>query len=496
MPTSSPNKSRRTFPPRKYVILSAAKDLLLFCSCTLLLSLFTAQCPAQTLALPGWAGSGIGSEPWWHNAIFYRIDPQHFQDSNADGTGDLPGIALRFDYLQSLAVDAIIIPVAPDDPGFDDLLHEASNRHFRIIISIDHAANSAEILGLARLWLTRGAAGISIEGPLLNTAPLPELRKLTNSFPGERILIARPSNPTPTGPAELTAQFIDFPKALAPDKFPTNLQQPPPPLAKGTIPLLESDSGTRVADALADDKARSIGLQKLIAVKMLTTRGAISLLYGQELGMPGTPATMPWTPTNITAPKPEPIVEEPPQPAQPAAPPPREDVYGAFKPYVLPKPKPKPPPTVDGVPIVDPNTLPGFSTIKTPATTSPVANVAIEDADPNSMLSFYRRLIQLHQNNAALRSGTIDIINHDAEKALVSIRRPPGNARTASPLIIVCNLGDQPLTISLDPELKKLHLIVGSLRPLAASWTGLPPSQPSGAIQLPPFSAYIGELYH
>jgi hypothetical protein len=508
-------KTRCTFPPLRSEIipLSGAKDLLLACSCALLFSLFTTSIAAQTLARPGWAGSGIGSESWWRNAVFYRIDVKHFQDSDGDGIGDLTGIAKRLDYLQSLGVDAIVITVAPDEPGFDDLLRSAGARQIRIVIALDHPASSAEVLGLARLWLTRGAAGISIESPLLDAssptaAPLHELRALIHGFPGERVLLARPAagnTQTVQGDtAQLIGQPVDFPAAIVPERFPANLKQPPagsPPA--GSLPLLESDlpdakTPGRVANTYADDAVLSDGLQKIIAVKLLTSRGAVSLLYGQEIGIPDAPpelATMQWTPSNITPPKPEPetTTEEPAKPASPRTP---ENVYGGFKPYVTPKPVPKPPPTNGGVPIVDPASLPGFTTAQTPKAKNATTNVAVEDADPKSLLNFYRRLIQLHHDNPSLRSGTPDMLDHSAEKALVWVRRAPAGSRTAAAVIIACNLSDKVVTLSLDHDFTQLHLHNGSLRPLAASWTAIPQSQRSDHIVLPPYGAYIGELYH
>src|SRR6056300_1059984 len=46
---------------------------------------------------------------WWESAIIYQIYPRSFQDSNADGIGDLQGITSRLDYISNLGVDAIWI---------------------------------------------------------------------------------------------------------------------------------------------------------------------------------------------------------------------------------------------------------------------------------------------------------------------------------------------------------------------------------------------------
>jgi alpha-glucosidase len=46
-------------------------------------------------------------EFWWRHGIFYQIYPRSFQDSNADGVGDIVGIIERLPYVRALGVDAI-----------------------------------------------------------------------------------------------------------------------------------------------------------------------------------------------------------------------------------------------------------------------------------------------------------------------------------------------------------------------------------------------------
>ena len=96
--------------------------------------------------------------PWWKRAVIYQIYPRSFQDSNADGIGDIPGIISRLDYLQTLGIDAIwLSPVfcsPQDDNGYDisdyenidplfgtmndmdELICEAKSRGIRIILDL------------------------------------------------------------------------------------------------------------------------------------------------------------------------------------------------------------------------------------------------------------------------------------------------------------------------------------------------------------------------
>ena len=60
---------------------------------------------------------------WWESAVFYQIYPKSFQDTNADGVGDLRGIINRLDYLAELGIDGIwMSPVCASpqvDNGYD-----------------------------------------------------------------------------------------------------------------------------------------------------------------------------------------------------------------------------------------------------------------------------------------------------------------------------------------------------------------------------------------
>ena len=60
---------------------------------------------------------------WYKDAIFYQIYPRAFKDSNADGRGDLQGLAQKLDYLKDLGVDCIwLMPIYPSplkDDGYD-----------------------------------------------------------------------------------------------------------------------------------------------------------------------------------------------------------------------------------------------------------------------------------------------------------------------------------------------------------------------------------------
>lgn len=454
---------------------------------------------AQTLAHPNWAGSGLSSTPWYRSAIFYSIAVPGFQDSDGDGHGDLAGIAERSDYLQSLGIDAIILsaPSESDAEAFAALQRALSARHIRIVVEL--SADST-LLENSRRWLARGVAGISVQASFLTAADeararLPELRVLVRSFPGERVLIVRtfaPARVTTPNAAQLVTQVVDAAPALLKPSASSVWDAPRSALPAGSTPLLET--GDLVASILGSD-ARGLGLQKFLAARLLTSPGAARFRWGQELGLEE-PANrelmrtvMQWTPLNIT---PKPVTPEVEQPKPPAPSDPAK--YGSFQPYVAPKPKPKPLPPGATPPL---ESLRGFTSGTITADPSPnaaTANVAVEDASPISLLNFYRRLAQLHHDHPALRSGAEVDFDHATEKAVVWLRHAPDSTRTAHSVVVVCNLGDQPLTLSLDADLAKARVHSGALRPLLASWTATPMLQYTNHITLPPYSVYVGEV--
>ena len=65
----------------------------------------------------------MNAPTWYKDAVFYEIYVRAFNDSNADGHGDLRGLAQKLDYLQDLGVDCIwLLPAYPSpllDDGYD-----------------------------------------------------------------------------------------------------------------------------------------------------------------------------------------------------------------------------------------------------------------------------------------------------------------------------------------------------------------------------------------
>jgi alpha-glucosidase len=95
---------------------------------------------------------------WWREGVLYQIYPRSFADSDADGIGDLRGVADRLEYLEWLGVDGIWLNptfpspnvdwgydvadyygVHPDLGTTDDLLaliEEARGRNIRVLLDL------------------------------------------------------------------------------------------------------------------------------------------------------------------------------------------------------------------------------------------------------------------------------------------------------------------------------------------------------------------------
>ena len=92
------------------------------------------------------------SHQWWQRGIVYQVYPRSFQDSNADGVGDLNGITARLDHLVDLGVDAVwISPIYPSpmaDFGYDVSDHKDIHPLFGDLADFDRLLAAAHVRGL------------------------------------------------------------------------------------------------------------------------------------------------------------------------------------------------------------------------------------------------------------------------------------------------------------------------------------------------------------
>lgn len=89
---------------------------------------------------------------WWRRGAIYQVYPRSFQDSNADGVGDLAGVRRRLPYLKWLGVDGVWLspfyrsPMA--DFGYDVSDHTDVDPRFGTVEDFDALAQEARRLGL------------------------------------------------------------------------------------------------------------------------------------------------------------------------------------------------------------------------------------------------------------------------------------------------------------------------------------------------------------
>jgi maltose alpha-D-glucosyltransferase / alpha-amylase len=110
---------------------------------------------------------------WYRNAAIYSVDVGLFQDSDADGIGDLPGLVGRLDYLFRLGVTTIWLnPIHPSpwrDGGYDVTDHYGVHPRFGSLGDVAVLLNEAEQRGI-RVMLDLVVNHTSDEHPWFRSA--------------------------------------------------------------------------------------------------------------------------------------------------------------------------------------------------------------------------------------------------------------------------------------------------------------------------------------
>ena len=124
------------------------------------------------------------------------------------------------------------------------------------------------------------------------------------------------------------------------------------------------------------------------------------------------------------------------------------------------------------------------------------ANVKLEDDDPDSLLSHYRKLIRLRQTHPTLAVGDFTLVRTDQPAVYAFIRRAKGKA-----VLVLFNLSDQPVTqyaLDIDEQtLKHIAAVTDLLHDADAKPPRLAPENPAGYQPIPelaPQAGYILEL--
>jgi alpha-glucosidase len=114
-------------------------------------------------------------------------------------------------------------------------------------------------------------------------------------------------------------------------------------------------------------------------------------------------------------------------------------------------------------------------------------NVQNEVADPDSMLTWYKQLIQLRRTNPAFRDGDEIMLNTGNNQVLSWLRQ----ARGIPAVVVACNFTAQPQTIGFDLAAQGIH----SKRATTLMETpGSSAPDSLDQIKLLPFGVYIGQV--
>jgi len=448
---------------------------------------------------------GTDDYPWWNDTVFYEVFVRSFYDSDGDGVGDFNGLTARLDYLNDgdpntstdLGVTGLwLMPIHPSPSyhGYDvtdyyavnpeygtmedfkRLLDEAHKRGIRIIIDwvLNHTSTQhpwfqeaqdpdspfrqwyrwsaerpttpgwypgggqeyyyalfwvgmpdlnytnpevvAEMKKVVRFWLQDvGVDGFRLdaakhiieEGSVVENTPqthawYKELRTFYKGLNPQAMTVGEVWNDSETVSTYLKGDELDlaFDFDLAKNTvFTAGAQRADDMSDVLTHDLalfrpgqfatfLTNHDQDRVMSVLNDD----VEAAKNAATLFLTSPGVPFLYYGEEIGMLGR--------------KPDEDIRRPLQ---------WSDAANA-----------------------------GFTTgnpWRAPASDYTITNIALQSADPNSLLSLYRRLIHIRNNHAALRVGDYYFIETGHQAVSASLRV----SRNETVLIIV-NLSSQPVS--------------------------------------------------
>jgi alpha-glucosidase len=225
------------------------------------------------------------------------------------------------------------------------------------------------------------------------------------------------------------------------------------------VPLLVFDNHDNARiDVRYGDGVHDTEITRVISTVLFASKGSALFYYGAEIGMKTTPPTR------------------------------KEDVKDPVGLTGWPKDKGR-----DGerTPMQwDDSEFAGFSTAKpwlpVPPNKSTI-NVKAEEADPNSLLNWYRALIRLKKTNPTFISGEQVMLDTENTKVLSWLRKGPEK----SAVVVATNFTAEPQTVNLDASAAGVK---GTrLKTLLKSPDVADPAS-IGKVELPPFGVYIGEV--
>ena len=315
----------------------------------------------------------------------------------------------------------------------------------------------------------------NIDGSLTENLPevhrvMRDLRDVTNGFPGNRVLIGETYLPNIQElnrwyganhdelqlPMDLQVGFIN---KLDVSEFRRRINEVEHDIDDNQPLLVFDNHDNPRMDARYGDGKHDVDIERMLAAILFTSRSTALMYYGDEIGMKTTP------PTRV------------------------EDVKDPVGRTGWPNDKgrdgERTPMQWDGSPEA------GFTTSDTPWLPVPdtykTVNVAEEVRDDDSLLNWYKQLIQLRRDYPALHSGKLTMLNTNDTKVLSWMRQTPGQPA----VIVACNFTAEPQKFGFDlsqqgissKQAKTLMKTPGAGDPASLD-----------AVNLPAFGVYIGQV--
>ena len=228
----------------------------------------------------------------------------------------------------------------------------------------------------------------------------------------------------------------------------------------GNMPLFVVDNHDNARWDRYGDGKHDTDIARILSTILFTSRDSAMFYYGDEIGMVTTPPTR-----KEDVKDPIGITGWPKEKGRDGERTPMQWTPGPNAGFTAPNVKP-------WLPIP-----PSYKTI----------NVQTEVGDFDSLLNWYKQLIELRRNNATIREGQEIMLNTNDNNVLMWLRKAPGEA----PVVIACNFTASPQKVSFDlssqgissKQAKTLMKTPGSSDPASLD-----------AVELPPFGVYMGQV--
>jgi hypothetical protein len=346
--------------------------------------------------------------------------------------GDPKSLAEMMDRLQTLRIDAVIVPMPPEQAesskldAFDELVSQASRRGIRVVLAMPASGAVAEASQQARFWLSRGIAGFYVFTPAAGVsgdvaAEMQAVRAVTSTAVGGRVVISDRMQNAPVTHEESVAHQRRRRRPETSSNTSINMT--------GGVAQLQIDA--HVSLPAQPDAA---ALRALIAAEPQNASVMLELKPPEAGG-------------------------------------------GTADPYVA---------ITKSVAAIELLTHPI-------ALIGDAGIVANSGAGSEAAAEWERQLIALHHGNATLRYGTATALDFDSQNALVWVSRTPQEGAAMLPVVVVCNLTSSRVHLSLGAAVGRLGLRGSFLRTLLRTDDSMGP-QDLDDVSIPAFGVYIGEL--